>query len=438
MSNLSCFNPITGKIWESGLNGPKGNVLSLSKTEIDQLPNISQVIEFCILSEDYFFRNGGWGNPELKCQEVKFLNQLGLNNPWSAYCNSGSNEDFIVTRLGSGRFALKPNLKTRPFLYRGQNEFFPSIVSGFDRSTREERIISNLKYAEFYLLLKTHPLFRLFDSGINLKGNDKTIFFEMNYYGLAQHYGFNTGLLDFSSDIFVSAFFGATKWHAADEYTVFEDNNVGYGVIYLYSIHPYRSFSIDGFSSIGLQVFPRSGQQKGFLQDAGRSNINTNVNIIAIPFRHDKAENQKIYDKWNGGKLLFEKDELTDISKEILDSKEISLTAVAYNLYVNPNSKESEIRKICSDKGYSINPHLKYVFDEKNLEMYYEKIKSGWWTQFAERIYWGDSSKAVKLKQEMAELSRALEYWQYFDKADYSKLYYPQINDELQAHRLQR
>ena len=58
----------------------------------------------------------------------------------------------------------------------------------------------------------------MFDAGIALEGLSKTIFLEMNYYGLAQHYGFNTGLLDFSSDIEVAAFFGATKWLATDTY----------------------------------------------------------------------------------------------------------------------------------------------------------------------------------------------------------------------------
>ena len=183
-----------------------------------KLPNIGEVVDFYHSVENNFINAGRWNSLNLNMPSIDMFKQLGLNNPHAAYSNDGSNEDFIVSRLDSGRFALKPNLKNRPFLYRGQNTFHKSIVSGFDRSSKEEKLIANLKVAEFSLLLKTYPLFRMFDAGIALDGVSKTIFLEMNYYGLAQHYGFNTGLLDFSSDIEVAAFFGATKWLATDTY----------------------------------------------------------------------------------------------------------------------------------------------------------------------------------------------------------------------------
>lgn len=252
------------------MNGPKENVLNLSNDDIKRLPHINQVINFCRASENAFVGNGGWNAlpKDVFPFPIGAFQQLGLHNPWGAYVNNGTNEDFIVTRLDSGRYALKPNLRDRPYLYRGQNTFHPQIVSGFYRGSKEEKLIANLKVADFFLLLKSHPLFRLFDSGINLDDCSKTLFLEMNYYGLAQHYGFSTGLLDFSSDIEVSAFFAATKWLAADKYCLFNNPKIPYGVIFLYTVHPLTSFTSEGFSSIGLQVFPRSGQQKGFLQDS--------------------------------------------------------------------------------------------------------------------------------------------------------------------------
>ncbi len=217
---ITCYNPNTHLKWDSSLNGPDDNILNLSQDEIMGLPNIGEVINFCHSIKNNFVNARGWNSLHLNIPPMDMFKQIGLHNPYAAYSNDGSKEDFIVSRLGSGRFALKPNLKNRPFLYRGQNTFHKSIVSGFDRSSKEEKLIANLKVAEFSLLLKTHPLFRMFDAGIALDGVTKTIFLEMNYYGLAQHYGFNTGLLDFSSDIEVAAFFGATKWLAADTYIV--------------------------------------------------------------------------------------------------------------------------------------------------------------------------------------------------------------------------
>lgn len=435
-NKITCYNPNTGHRWVSNLDGPENNVLNLSQCQIDQLPSINQVVDFCHTIENTFVDSGGWSGINQDMPPMGLFRQLGLSNPWSAYDNNGTNEDFIVSRLGSGRFALKPNLRHRPFLYRGQNTFYPHIVSGFYRSSKEDKLIANLKVADFILLLKSHPLFRMFDAGINLSGYNKTIFLEMNYYGLAQHYGFNTGLLDFSSDIEVSAFFGATKWLAPDKYCRFDEGGTPYGVIYRYPVHPSSTFVVEGFSSIGLQVFPRSGLQKGFLQDSGKMNINGNGSVVAIPFRHDAVENQKIVDRWQGGQLLFAPDELSPIADIILTSKVISLSAFAYNLYVNPQDNEAENREICTRQGYAIEPHLRYVFTEELLEMYFDKIRNGWWEDFCNRIYWGDSKKALSLKQQIIELPRNMYYRQYFDKGEYRRLYYHQIDEEIRASRL--
>lgn len=432
---ITCYNPNTHLKWGSNLDGPDDNILNLSQNEIMGLPNIGEVVSFCHSLENNFVSAGGWNSLNLNIPSIDMFKQLGLNNPHAAYSNDGSNEDFIVSRLDSGRFALKPNLKNRPFLYRGQNTLHKSIVSGFDRSSKEEKLIANLKVAEFFLLLKTHPLFRMFDAGIALEGLSKTIFLEMNYYGLAQHYGFNTGLLDFSSDIEVAAFFGATKWLAADKYRLFENPNIKYGVIYRYSVDPATTFTLDGFSSIGLQVFPRSGQQKGFLQNTGVRDINNNPKTVAIPFRHNPVEDQKIIDRWNGGELLFAEDELSPVSDLILKTKDISLSAFAFNLYVNPQDNEAENRQICSDMGYTVNPNLRYVFTEKLLDLYYDKIKNGWWKDFCDRMYWGDSAKAKRLKQQMLDLPGNGYYCQYFDKNEYRRLYYHQIDTEFKASR---
>lgn len=432
---IICYNPINHHKWNSKLDGDKDNILNLSQEEISQLPKLNQVIEFCHTLEENFVQSGGWNVFYNNLHPLEMFQQLGLRNPFSSYANNGTNEDFIISRLESGRFALKPNLRFHPFLYRGQNTFHHTIVSGFYRSSKDEKLIANLKVAEFILLLKTHPLLRMFDAGINLDDFSKTIFIEMNYYGLAQHYGFNTGLLDFTSDIEVAAFFGATKWLASDKYCLFENRQIPYGVIYLYSIEPNSTFTIDGFSSIGLQVFPRSGQQKGFLQDSERMDINRNPRIVAIPFKHDLIENQKVIDRWKGGKLLFSTDELSPIANLILASKEISLSAFAYNLFVNLKDNEDYNRDVCTRMGYSINPHLRYVFTEKLLDMYYDKIKNGWWEDFCKRIYWGTSKKTMNLKQQMLDLQKNSYYWQYFHKEEYSRLYYHQIYEEFKASR---
>lgn len=165
-------------------------------------------------------------------------------------------------------------------------------------------------------------------------------------------------------------------------------------------------------------------------------NINENPRIIAIPFRHELNEDQKVFDRWKGGDLLFSPDELSPISDNILKTREVSLSAFAYNIFINPQDDEDTNRKICLNSGYTINSHLRYVFTENLLDVYYDKIRNGWWEDFCNRIYWGDSKKASRLKEQMLNLPKNQYYWQFFHKEEYQRLYYHQIYEEWKAsHR---
>lgn len=63
-------------------------------------------------------------------------------------------------------------------------------------------MVGHIFYAEFALALKDHPLIKLFGDGIELCGH--LYFFEVNYIGLAQHYGLKTWVMDLTSDIDVA------------------------------------------------------------------------------------------------------------------------------------------------------------------------------------------------------------------------------------------
>jgi hypothetical protein len=366
---------------------------------------------------------------------------MGLKNPYIAYTNDAQDDHFLLNRLDSRRYSLKPNLARRPFLYRGQSKMYQRIVSSFERTdkdglTAERKLVSNLKYADFLALLKSHPLCRMFDNGISLDGFNEPVFIEMNYYGLAQHYGYNTGLIDFSSDINVSAFFACTNCLGHDKYEVCKPNDeFQYGVIYVNSIHPNITFK-GPFSSIGLQVFPRSGAQKGFLFQESRTRIDVNGIVTAFPFRHNAVENQKIFDTWQGGALLFPDDELTAISQQILDSDEVSLRGFAYNLYVNPfDDMEANLKK-CERYGIKVNKNLYYVFSEDSLDKYYSNICNGWWENFCNQIHFScNAEKAKKIKTSLLELPKNPNYEQFFNKDYYKRLYYQQRCNECKAHR---
>ena len=191
-----------------------------------------------------------------------------LDYSYSAYFNYADDDKFIMTRLNSGRYSLNPNLRNRKFLFRGESEFHPICKPNLYRNPKKQYFLDSFIYGdEMIRLILSHPLVQLLDLGIKL--NNKLCRFEMNYYGLLQHYYNKTSLLDLTSDISVALFFATQEYDPKyDKYSPITDKNHEVGIIYYYDIDIDRDFKLEVngelLTTIGLQVFPRSGRQKGF------------------------------------------------------------------------------------------------------------------------------------------------------------------------------
>ena len=96
--------------------------------------------------------------------------------------------------------------------------------------------------------MMSHPLVQLLDMGVELCGNEYR--FEMNLFGLTQHYYNKTSLLELTSDPQVAAFFATTKhdWNI-DAYSPITDETQKPGGLYYYSL------AID--EDFGIQKIPR-------------------------------------------------------------------------------------------------------------------------------------------------------------------------------------
>ena len=111
---------------------------------------------------------------------------------------------FVVTRLMSGRYSLKPNIGYSCALFRGESTVHPTCKPVFLRNWKDRCTIENIKRNEFELLLNSHPIYQLFRDGIQL--TDKLRFIMENPYGIAMSYGFPTQLLSLTSDINIASF----------------------------------------------------------------------------------------------------------------------------------------------------------------------------------------------------------------------------------------
>lgn len=313
-----------------------------------------------------------------------------IKYPFSAYYNDAADDKFIITPLFSGKYSLKPNLRKRAFLFRGENEFHPQSYPSLFRKDTESYLKDMILIDEMNVLLMNHPLVNLLHNGFNIK--DKTIAFEMNTYGLAQHYETKTTLMDLTSDINVAAFFATSKYDTkTKQYSPIVDESKE-GVLYLFRLDKNR-FSLENFMegkptlhTIGLQLFPRSGKQKGFLFNMQRGvDFNEQEEVTVIKFRHNAVKSKEYYDMMDGGKKLFPNDILADYC-ERADRRIVSHAAIHANLKRNPEETFESLTDKLRELDFAITKEIPQ-FNPDELTKFYEYLHNGGWEQFCKQIY---------------------------------------------------
>ena len=404
------------------------------KTDTQRLPTLFQLIQALRrLNEDACSQNAWSENSGLAM--MASIPKWSL--PMKEFVNDAGDEKFIVVQTQSGRHTLKPNLARRRFLYRGQHTQYPHVLSSFSRDdlpdkngkqnfqkARDKHLVANLKAEEFIYLLQQHPLFMMLDRGICLEPEKKPIFLNMNYYGLAQHYGFKTGLVDFTTELEVAAFFACTENVGYDEYRPITDvKRFPQGVIFVHSIQPDLSFKMMAFSTIGLQLFPRSGAQKGVLFNEGRSSIPLNNIVQAFPFRHDAAVSQHFFKIMEGGRRLFPVDSIARYAQQILDCNEVSGCVFAENLYGNQDDLAQNLESL-QREGIHVDWHRRQHFTQEMLNDLELDLKNGLWEQFCEQIYFADAHKGKHMLDNLLKLPQNPSYAHYFKKKEYPRIAY--------------
>lgn len=321
-----------------------------------------------------------------------FIPTDSLDYPLSAYYNNADDCKFIMTKLQSGRYSLKPNLKNRYYLFRGESEFHSPCKPNLFRNPRKKYFLDSMIYGdEMVRVILSHPLVQLLDLGVKLNGS--VYRFEMNLYGLLQHYYNKSSLLDLTSDIDVALFFATQKYDwESDKYTPIIDENHEAGILYYYEIDINRDFQqqLNGeqLSTIGLQVFPRSGRQKGFLYNLNmHSNFNDLPQLKAFRFRHNAVIAQEISEQMNCGEKLFPHDILkVHWRSHIRRNDVVSKDAIMINLTRNSNETYESIEaKLKQEYNISTEDYIP-IFTEEELHEYYNSVDA-YWKDFCDQIY---------------------------------------------------
>lgn len=389
----------------------------MTKEEVKRLPTLQEVVDQILTEEAQIVK---LDSPPIAIIEPS---PSAIHKPFAEYFNDYDDKKFIAVRLSSRdpqrpeKFAFKPNLKNRAFLFRGQSGFYDPSTPSLLRKKKGRFVVENIFYEEFVLALKDHPLIRLFWDGIELCGH--RYFFEVTYYGLAQHYGFKTRVMDLTSDLDVAKFFAVTDYNAkTDTYSPVIDES-RYGVFYYWDNvrHPLAFQPIFGgnLSSIGLQVFPRSGRQKGFLFSMYREQNFNDIPFVRYKlFRHDAAISKQIYKMARRGKLYFPEDELSSLAQRIRCSKILSGKAFSKNLESNLKDDKNANYNDCKASGIDIDFFKEHItFNDIEKDMFRKKIKKGFWMEFCNQIVFPNDKEGV-IMNEFINLPNNPAYKKYF------------------------
>ncbi|MDV3873362.1 hypothetical protein CMT47_19580 [Elizabethkingia anophelis] len=358
-----------------------------TEQEIDKLPTIDDVKKRLIQYEKDYSVTREEPIKLMYESSPQHLDKMGLSY------SSSDKDKFILTKTMSG-WSLKPNISTSHFLFRGENKVYSTCLPTLYRENNFNHLIENLKRAELEILLESHPIFKLLKDGIELRSGIVVKLY--NPYGLAQHYSFNTTLLDLTSDIDVASFFATCQYNRETfSYTPYTKSK-SCGVLYVY--HMLKPFSIltnEGLSTIGLHIFARPGLQKGFFwasnpefsKTGSPRDLNECGLITKIYFKHENSISERICADMEFGKKIFPEDELSIKCKDILNSNVFSEEAFERNLSDNPQDDREANRKKIEKEGYgvsSLKQPLKFSDEEKNHMLF--KIHNGGWSKLCDSI----------------------------------------------------
>lgn len=241
------------------------------------------------------------------CEEV---NRLFFPSP----------ESFEIIRSEhKDRFYLMPASGRIPLLYRGQSrEIIPCLPTLYRGNPSELKIFADrMRLVEFECLLESHPLVRHF----------KSLGMSVDAEGLAQHYGINTEILDFSSDIDIALFFAMCPYDSStDEYRLPDESKGLKGIVYVvnplfYDPQAFNGNTIDMFRGIvepiGLQPFERPAVQKGYGIRLSNRKPLQHVAVFDLEYTMDQARGY--YEKFAQNTKLWVKDELIAPTKNLLN-----------------------------------------------------------------------------------------------------------------------
>lgn len=294
---------------------------------------------------------------------------------------------------GPNIVGLCPKSLTLTMRFRGQQHYYPTCLSSYDRINNErDKIVADLQASEFEILLKSHPVIQ-FISSYPVNSPVGPVLLNIDFEGLAQHYGISTKVLDFSNDLATSAFFAVTVYdRQTDQYTPYVPSDSApldnlYGILYYCEDVQYEDSLC--FRPLGMHYFNRPGAQSGFAFDPKKErNLNNIPFIKRIFFRHVADVSRMIFNSQAKGKMLFPEDSLCGKAQRIIEKKDVC-SAAAFQLWCEKNSNvrtHDQAMKLLQENSIHVVDEPLVSFDHDEIDKDYKEWDTFGKYRFLEKV----------------------------------------------------
>ncbi len=306
-----------------------------SDDDKDKIHNISneEIYELIELADE-----------ERKWQDIaqkELLNKVPMNQReiLQNYLNMWNAKGTIMPNPFGGNIITFSS--TRHF-FRGENQIFPKSIPSLNRriDLKNEkdkeiyRTIANLRIIRFKEFIKNFDIISLWETKLS----------DINYKALAQHYGFETSLLDLTNDFNIALFFATCKYNETEDCyrpltneDIEKSKETKYGVIYhcpnwkidffqqMFRVDPNKKYEIDdgqldGIAfQIGFQPFMRCSFQSAYIFPMRNSvPLQLNKDFEKIHFKQSQELSEKVFKMMEEGKKVIPFEGISK-AKKIID-----------------------------------------------------------------------------------------------------------------------
>jgi hypothetical protein len=249
----------------------------------------------------------------------------------------------------------------------------PSCMAEIYRNNPSEIdiFIARLRQIEFELVLREHPAVQdIQKDGIHI-----------SFTGLAQHYELATEYLDVTSDPYIAAFFAVCKYCRSEQRYIPISSQDERGVLMK---TPAFVYTYPKLEIIGLQPFPRPGNQKAYAVKLCKGE---NFSAHKMKFSHTREGSRKIYDLFDGGEELFPPDPIKNKAQEISEGVVFSQEAFEQVLqrYDFPRKAKYYMNRLL-ENHIKISNTCEYHFSGTAISQFKEEWEGGGKSEFYNQI----------------------------------------------------